>query len=268
MNAAFALSALLAFAPSQGASTFGISNMRLTYGELGSARPDNKYTPFDFVYVSFDIDGLKAAADGRVIYSMGLEVIDKAGKAVMSEPPRKSEMLMHLGGAKLPAYIFVIPGTEMQPGPYTCKITIIDDATKATKVAEQKFEIVPLTFGLVRLYVTKDENMLYACGSTGVVGQTVFINFFMVGFGRNVAKKPDAAVEFRILDADGQPTTTKPTLVTVPPEFPENESAVRFQFMIPLNREGSFTVEMKAADKISGKTATMTLPVKVYPAAK
>jgi hypothetical protein len=264
MNVAFALLALLALAPGQGGGV-GISNMRLTFGELGPARPNNQYLPRDFVFISFDIDGLKATAEGKVSYSMALEVIDKAGKAMFSAPPAKSEMLLPLGGAKLPAFVYVTLGPEMQPGTYNCKITVTDDATKSSKTSEQKFELLPPGFGLVQLYVSKDDKGMIACGPNGVAGQTVFVNFGLVGFSQVKDKKPDTAVEFRILDANGQPTLTKPIVMA---DLPPNEPFVPFQVMLPMNREGAFTVEMKAVDKTSGKTAALTFPVKVYPAAR
>jgi hypothetical protein len=220
------------------------------------------------VFISFDIDGLRATPDGKVTYSMGLEVIDKAGKAMFSAPAAKSEMLLPLGGSKLPAFVYVTLGADMQPGPYTCKITISDDATKATRIAEQKFELMPPAFGLVQLYVSKDDKGMLACGPSGVAGQTVFVNFGLVGFGRTADKKPDAAVEFRVLDGNGQPALAKPIVMPIPANFPPDEPFVPFQVMLPMNREGNFTVEMKAADKTSGKSVTMTFPVKVYPAAK
>ena len=58
MNVAFALLALLALAPGQGGGV-GISNMRLTFGELGPARPNNQYLPRDFVFIckiNFGVD--------------------------------------------------------------------------------------------------------------------------------------------------------------------------------------------------------------------
>lgn len=268
MNAALALSAMLALSPAQGANNVNVSNIRLTHGELGPTRADNKFLPRDFVFVSFDIDGLKLSPEGKVSYSMGLDVIDKAGKAMFNAPPTKSEMLLPLGGSKLPAFIFVTLGPTMAQGPYTCKITIVDDTTKATKTVEQNFVLMPDTFGLVQLFVSKDDKGMLACGPNGVLGQTVFVNFGMVGFGRDKEKKPDAAVEFRVIDDKGQAVNAKTIVVPVPRDFPEGNDYVPYQLMLPMNREGNFMIEMKAADKVTGKTASMSFPVRVYPPAK
>jgi hypothetical protein len=224
--------------------------------------------PRDFVFVSFDIEGLKASPDGRVVYSMGMDVIDKTGKAIFTAPPAKQEMLLPLGAAKLPAFVFVTLGPDMQPGPYTARVTVVDEGTKTSKSFDQKFELVPAGFGLVALYVTKDDKGMLACGASGVVGQTVYVNFGMVGFGRDASGKTNAAVEFRVLDDKGQPVNAQPIVVEVPREFPAAEKFVPFQIMLPLNREGSFTVELKAADKVGNKTAALSFPLRIYPASK
>ncbi len=44
-----------------------------------------------------------------------------------------------------------------------------------------------------------------------------------------------------------------PTAVSVP-----------IQFLISLNRPGKFTVELKATDKVSGKTDTRSFPITVH----
>ena len=77
MLATLALSAAL-YAPTQGELT--LSNARPTYGILGAARKDAdmpKLLPGDQICVSFDIENLKIGDDGKVQYSIGMEVADK-----------------------------------------------------------------------------------------------------------------------------------------------------------------------------------------------
>jgi hypothetical protein len=257
----------MSVAPAQGGA-LNVSNVRQTYGELGSSRSDTRYLPRDFVFVSFDIEGLKAGADGRVIYSMGMDVLDKAGKAIFTAPAAKQEMLLPLGAAKLPAFVYVTLGPDMPAGAYTARVTVVDDGSKASKTFDQKFELLPPSFGLVALYVTKDDKGMLACGPTGVVGQTAFVNFGLVGFGRDASGKPNSAVEFRILDEKGQAVNPQPIVVPVPREFAPGEQFVPFQIMLPMNREGSFTVELVAADKVSGKNASIKFPLRIHPPSK
>src|SRR5579862_9260230 len=64
MLTSVALAAALTLAPAQGALT--LSGARVTYGELGAARPDLKFLPGDIFFVGFDIDGIKVDESGKV----------------------------------------------------------------------------------------------------------------------------------------------------------------------------------------------------------
>jgi hypothetical protein len=45
----------------------------------------------------------------------------------------------------------------------------------------------------------------------------------------------------------------------------EMEVSIPLQFRISLNRPGKFTVELKATDRVSGKTDTRSFPITVLP---
>src|SRR5262245_37282639 len=149
MMGAFALAASLMFAPAQTTTGINISNIRHTYRDLGATRPDTNYLPGDVIFIAFDIEGLKMNDEGKVSYVMGLEVLDKAGKAIFNAPPTKNEMILPLGGAKLPGHVYVAAGPEMQTGTYKCKITISDATGGIARIAEQSFTILPLNLGMV-----------------------------------------------------------------------------------------------------------------------
>ena len=68
-----------------------VTNVRSTYGVLGAARPDDKVLPGDSYVLSFDIEGVKVADDGKVLYSVGMEVTDSDGKAQFKQDPRDGE---------------------------------------------------------------------------------------------------------------------------------------------------------------------------------
>jgi hypothetical protein len=268
MSLTIALAAALAIAPGR-TSELALSNVRLTYRDFGSTRADARYLPGDVFFLSFDMDGLKINDDGEVGYSMGMDMLDKVGKAVFSAPPGQSRVQLPLGGTKLPGNVYIPISQDMPPGTYTCKVTIADaSAPKVTKIIEQKFEVLPKDFGLVALYVARDEKGMFASGMSGVAGQTVYVHFGLANFGRDAAKKPDAAVELRVFDASGQVTTKKPIVGVVPRELPERDQFVPCVFPLALSRDGAFKVEIRAADKVTGKTTTLTFPITVYPASK
>src|SRR5207248_1050493 len=77
-----ALAAALGLAPSQPAGALSLKNVRVTYGELGAPRNDDKLLPGDLYFIAFDIEGIKVDAAGKVSYSMAMDVTDKAGKSI------------------------------------------------------------------------------------------------------------------------------------------------------------------------------------------
>jgi len=121
MWATLALSAIT-LAPAQG--QLELTNVRITNGVLGQERKDTKLLPGDIFVVTYDIDGLKVKDDGRVRYSMGME-LTRQGKAKpeFSKAPEDKDALLHLGGTRLPSYATAIIGTDTPPGTYTMTVT-------------------------------------------------------------------------------------------------------------------------------------------------
>jgi hypothetical protein len=268
MTAAIALVSFLALTPAQ-APGVSVTNVRLTYRDWGATRPDAKFLPGDVFFLSFDIEGLKANDTGEVTYSMGMELLDKIGKAINTFPTSKSTVTLPLGGGKLPGNVFVGIEQDRPPGIYTCKVSVADaTAPTNTRIIEQKFEVLPKDFGLVAAYVSRDDKGDFPCGMSGIAGQTVYVQVALVGLGRGADKKPDSAIEFRVLNSKGEPTTKKPIVAAVPKDWSESLPVVPFDIPLPLNHEGSFTIEIKAKDNVTNKTASLKFPFTVYPASK
>jgi hypothetical protein len=269
-----ALFAALTLTPGQGGG-LNLSNPRITYGELGSTRPDNKLLPGDIFFLSFDIDGIKISDAGRVKYSMAMEVFDSTGKSIFKQPPvERPDDFVPLGGTKLPARAFVSVGPDQAAGIYTCKVTVTDmsDPTKpVAKSLDQKFEVLPKGFGIVQLYTAADQKGEIAAPLVGVSGQALFVHFAVVDFARDPGtKQPSISIEMVVYDKDKQPTLVKPTLKNIPDEVDgkvdEKLVGVPMRFLVPLNREGGFLIQLKATDNISKKSSIVYLPLRVFPA--
>jgi len=260
--------AALAAAPAQ-AGTLNLTNVRTTYGELGAVRSDNRYLPGDRYHLSFDIEGLTVSPEGKVTYAMSVETKDKAGKSIFKqEKPFESEQLLPLGGNRMAGFAFVNLDDKQEPGTYTCVVTVIDRANKATKVLERSFDVVRREFGVIWLTVSYDPEAKMVAPPGGVVGQNLFVHGILVGIGRGADKKPNTTIEFRMYDEARKPTVSKPLTAVVPKELPEADDVAAIRFPLPLNREGTFTAEIKATDAATGKAATVSFPVRVLPQAK
>jgi hypothetical protein len=276
----------LTITPGQGAG-LTLSNPRITYGELGSTRPDNKLLPGDIFFLSFDIDGIKVSEAGRVRYGMAMEVNDATGKSIFKQMPVERDDFLPLGGTKLPARAYVSVGPEQAAGIYTCKVTVTDMTDKDKPVAktlEQKFEVLSKDFGIVQLYTASDAEGKIAAPLVGVAGQALFVHFAVVNFKRDGAAaspgkgdapdkpaggQPNITIEMVVYGQDSKPTLAKPTIKQIPDEadgkVDEKAIGVPMRFLVPLNREGGFLIRLKATDNLSKKVSIVDLPLRVFP---
>ena len=241
-----------------------LTNVRPTYGVLGAPRLDNKILPGDIYYVAFDIDNVRVDDTGKVLYSMGMEVLDSRNKTQFKQDPRDLEGFNSLGGGHLPAFAKVEIGLDQPPGEYTLRVTVSDRTTKKTKTFQQKFEVLSRQFGLVRVGLTGDADGRVDAPNIGVAGQTLWLHSFGVGFERGGPKKePDVALEMQVLDESGKPAVPKPVSGDVK-ELPKDTTVFPIgPVPLALNRAGKFTIKLKAIDRVSKKSFELSFPITV-----
>jgi hypothetical protein len=236
---------------------------------MGAVRTDNRYLPQDFYFLAFDMDGLTVSAEGKVSYTMMVEVTNKAGQPVFrQDKPAESDEYIVLGGNRMPGRAWVSLQPDQAPGTYICKVTVTDRPSKAVKVLERSFEVVKKDFGLIDVMTTFDAKGEIPAPPAGVVGQILYLRGAVVGFGRGPNKKPNTSIELRMYDEAKRPTIVKPQSVVVPAEVPEGDDMAFVMLVIPLSREGTFTADLKATDATTGKTATVSFPIRVMAPAK
>jgi hypothetical protein len=243
-------------------------NDRVTYGILGQERKDNKVLAGDVFVVTFDIMGLKVTDDGRVRYSMGMELLNnKTNKAEFTKDPTELEATNALGGSRLPAFAMSEIGTETTPGEYTLKVTVTDltDKTKPTTTLSRKFEVLQKKFGFVRVALTTvptgPNEQTLPLPPLFVPGQSFLVNFALAGFDSDPkTSQPDLTVEMTIRDDAGKPTLAKPFTGEANKNVPERfRKILPMQFLLAVNRPGKFTIELKASDKLGNTKAEQTL---------
>jgi hypothetical protein len=258
----FALASVLILAPGD-SGPLELTNVRSTYGILGGTRADDKYLPGDVMILSFDMNGVQTDESGRVLYSIAMEVADESGKVRFKQPPHDLEANNSLGGSSLPAYATIQIGTDQPPGNYTLKVIATDRAAKTSQTLNRTFQVLPADFGLVRVSTSTDPEARVSAPFLGE-GQTLWVNFSAVGFERDKSKgQPNLAASMTILDDMGRPTVGKPFTGEVTDKVPATTHGVPLQFILDLNRAGKFTVELRATDKVSGKTASLSFPLTV-----
>ena len=262
MWTSLALVATLGLAPQQ-AGQLTLTNARATYGAPGLPRTKAKLLPGDQLVVVFDIEGVKVDSAGKVLYATAVEMTDGKGKVLFKQDPRDLETVAALGGSSVPGVVVLDVGLDQPPGDYTVKVSVTDRAGKRTGSLSHDFQVLPAGFGLVRLTTTADAEA-QAPISLFQTGGPLWVNTGVVNFARDKDKgQPDVVVELRVLDEKGKPTTTEPFQGVINDKVPANARFVPVQFLVPLNRAGKFTVEIKATCRVSKKTDTVSLPITV-----
>jgi hypothetical protein len=262
--------AALSLLPAQ-PGDLAMKNVRCTYGLLGPTRADRKLVPGDRFNLAFDIENAHADPTGKILYSMGMEVTNASGKTVFKEDPREAEAMNTLGGTSFPAFAHVDTPVDQEPGSYTVKVTVADRSPPArTKTIEEKFEVLPKGFGLVRLSLSLDprpERMADTLvPAVGIPGELIWVNVYAVGFERIGEKKqPNIAMEMHILDSSGKDTLERPLTGEIKDDIPQDLQVIPLQAPIFLNRAGKFTVKVKAVDQgdKNKKAAEITFPLVV-----
>jgi hypothetical protein len=260
-----ALLTVLGWVPGQ-ADGLTLTGVHLTHGVLGPTRTDARVVPGDSLYVTFTIDGISADPTGKVLYQMTTEVT--GGKVPFKSPPRDLEAFNALGGNTLPAYARIDIGLEEAPGDYIALVVVTDRASKKTATLKQPFTVLPKAFSLVRLSLTKDPEGFSPAGLLGP-GESVWVNLGVVGFERDPNKKqPNVSFQLRILDANGKPTVSNPLTGAVDKDVKDTALALHAQFLLPLNRPGTYTVEVSATDTLTMKKSNLSFPLVVLSPSK
>src|SRR5207245_2630916 len=109
-----------------------------------------------------------------------------------------------------------------------------DRATQAVARLAQPFEVLPKTFGIVRVSMSMDADAAFPVPPIGVPGQSLWVKFYTVGFQRDRANRPQPNVQvvMRILDQNGKPTLADPNAGEVNDDVPEGVAAIPWQFKI------------------------------------
>jgi hypothetical protein len=255
----------LSLAPAQ-AGELTLSNPRPTFGVLGAVRKSSKIIPGDVFFLTFDIDNLSADEEGKVLYSMGMELINPKGETEYKRDPQEKPPLYNvLGGTRIPAFAHAQTSPDTPPGEYTLKVTVIDRATKPERkvTLSQKFQVEKKAFGLVELTTSYDKDGILSAPFGGMAGQSLFVNFWIVGFERSKDKQPDIAFEMRVYDEKDKPTLKKAMTGEIKRDVPDDWQKIPMNFILPLNRPGKFNVVLKATDRVTKKTAELSFPITV-----
>jgi hypothetical protein len=241
-----------------------IKNVRSTYGPYGAVRADKKIMGGDFIFLMFDIEGLKVdPKNGLARYEIAYKLVDNRGKEVVGVSKKTpQEINLPLGGDRVPGELALIIGPEQAPGNYKVNLTVTDRNAKESKNTEYAFEIVRPAFGFM--------NVLVHAG--GVPGQLVKANFGISKMTLDKKQAPNVEVTMRILDDAGK-DLGPPIKKRYPRDLPDGinlqtNNFVQEYFSIYLNRPGRFTIALDANDKNGKHQVSVRIPLIVFDLSK
>lgn len=247
-----------------GADGLSIADARLTHGPLGPARTEAAVRPGDSVHLAFTVRGLATTESGAALYSTAVEVTNADGKVVFQQPARKFQEFLPLGGATAPAFAQIDLGQDIPAGTYTMKVTVTDTAGGKSATTTKKVEVLPKAFDVVRVHFAGDADALVPIGAYAV-GQPLWFHAALVGFNRAAdgMKQPHVSLSLRVLDESGKAIVDKPFTGSVKSDVPADVTVLPVRFFVPLNRAGTYTIEMTATDELSKKSVTKKFPLVV-----
>jgi hypothetical protein len=146
-------------------------------------------------------------------------------------------------------------------------VTIHDRAADRKAVFQSKGKVLPADFGLVRVGTFSDREGKAPEPPVGVVGEVLYVGVSAVGFARDKkTSRPDVDVSLKVLDEAGKPTLAAPLSGRAGADALPDQKLLGMMFGVALNRPGRFTLELSATDRLSGKTARVSFPVRVFAA--
>lgn len=238
------------------AAALEIKNIRATHGPFGAVRTDAKIIPGDFIFMMYDIEGLKVDPKTRkASVATIVQLVDKNDVVqFMKENPL--DVQVTLGGERVPGELQLIIPSQQKPGKYKVKLKVTDRAAKETKTYEHPFEVLQPTFGMIAV----------AAPAIGLPGDVYVARFALVNL-KLMDKKPKAEVKLRVLDEDGKDLSL-PLVQLLPRDLPSEIDIVKQNFVpmpfpIYLNRPGRFTLAIDAEDKNGKMKASVRIPLTV-----
>jgi len=239
-----------------------IKNARLLYGLVGAERPNNKFLPGDYLYMTFDIEGVETdPKTGLARYLIVFRVDDSRGKLLLKkETP--TEVLPSLGGNRLPGVMDLQIDRKQAPGKYYIKLEIQDRVGKTAKEFNYEFEVLPPGFGLVGV----------TAPTLGLPGQNYAVSFALVDSPLDSSKKPKVEITMKVLD-ESRKDVMKQVVSILPRDLPpeldlQKDNVVPMQFPIYLNRPGRFNIEIDINESTVGQVRQLRIPLTVLDVSK
>lgn len=250
-------------APPKPRSTEEPEGVRLTFGQNGPLRPDNKVLPGEVIFLEV---ASSAGRDnkGDVSITIGGELLDGHGKRWAELLPSPVKGPRYIDGSALNSWVSFELKDDQPPGEYRARARVTDKVSGRVADVEHPVYVLKPEFGALRLCLTHDKEGKWPAGGHLTIGQEFFVQLRVANYARENGRV-DLAVKFSARDRDGKETTPAP----IPPAI--LKAAVEAGSKLDLNRPlrtimaGEAVIGVELEDRIAKKTAAYELPVVIHP---
>lgn len=239
-----------------------LENIQARYGRSGPIRDSLKALPGDEVMFTFTIVGLQPDETGKLDGELAQKVTTSKGEVVLDQKgPLKQ--VMAFGGPTVPSNASLTFGMNTPADDYTVTVTVTDNTQKKSASFERTVTCLKRGFGIIRHTLSYDPDGKSSASTTNQMGQQLFYKMTAVGFDRS--KKIDLLMTLQMFDDAGKPLMSKPLAVPLGTDDPEKLQTdnVTFSGFFWLSRVGTFKAKFVVTDKVTDKTVTWEVPLKV-----
>jgi hypothetical protein len=251
--------------------TMAVQDVRAAYGPLWPDHPSLVYyPPDDVIFFRYRLTGVTLTAKRSPDLDETLELVDGAGKVVLSRHERNARGELYLGGDTLHWYSTLLLTKPVPPGAYTFRAALKNNLTGEVVRFERQVRLAPVAFAVqsIRFYRHRGANVL--APPEGRVGERLEVYVHVIGATPGPAGT-DANGTLEVLD-----DTTGAVLkregsvikdaVPPPPGAPSDPSTtVYVGGELPLTAAGDFRLRFTVTDRVANKTLRCETRIRVTP---
>jgi hypothetical protein len=219
------------------AGAVDLKNVRMCYGVMGATRHSKQVQQGDYLYLTFDIDGLAVEAKTRrASYVTTIELLDSK-QTVLSKQMTPVDATLQLGGGRMPGEAFLLMGARQPLGKHTIRVSVRDQQGKDLKSFDYDFEVVPASFAMISI----------TAPAIGFPGRHYVVGFALANMTFNGMAVANVDTTLRILDERGMPVVPAAKL-PLPEGINPAGNFAPFSYPVYVNRPGRYTMEIVAID--------------------
>lgn len=242
----------------------GIGVIQAAYGPLGAERHSLEYYPGDEIVFRYMLTGVNTNAKGEADVGIVVQVVDSAGKILLDRTfPTKG--VVALGGGSVPGTATATLGASMKRGKYTLRVKAKDNLSGETASFQRDVKLIETAFTTVSQRFFMDDEGRVPGPAGGVVGQTLYFRFGLIGFNRSKGRV-ETRMDLEVLDEGGKQVLARPLKSTYRTEdrrLTQQISQVNFKGSFVLNRSGNFNLKFTFTDVGGGQNSVFEVPIRV-----